>query len=89
MNKAALCEVLATDMRSSKAGAERALNAVLEGIVRGLRRTGEVSLVGFGSFRVRPVKPRSVVNPRTGARIRTRAGRTVKFRPGKGLRSSI
>lgn len=89
MNKAALCEALATDLRSSKAGAERMLNAVLEAIARGLRRNGEVTLVGFGTFRVRGVKARSVLNPRTGARMRTRPGRTVKFRAGKPLRESL
>ena len=42
MNKAELCEALSRDLRSSKAGAERALNAVLANIGHGLRRTGEV-----------------------------------------------
>jgi DNA-binding protein HU-beta len=89
MNKADLTVALASDLRSSKAGAERAINAVLANIAKGLRRTGEVQLVGFGTFRVRPVKSRSVVNPRTGARTRTRAGRTVRFRAGKLLRASV
>ncbi len=89
MNKAHLCEALSRDLRCSKAGAERALNAVLANILKGLRAGGEVALVGFGTFRVRAVRPRAVVNPRTGARTRTRAGRTVRFRPGKGLRESV
>jgi DNA-binding protein HU-beta len=89
MNKAELCEALSRDLRSSKAGAERALNAVLSNIGQGLRRTGEVALVGFGTFRVRAVRSRSVVNPRTGTRTKTKAGKTVRFRAGKGLRGSV
>jgi len=89
MNKAALCAALAQDLSSTKAGAERALNAVLANIAKGLRRNGEVGLVGFGTFRVRQVKPRSIRNPRTGAKIRTKAGRTVKFKAGKALRSFV
>ncbi|MCC6738731.1 MAG: HU family DNA-binding protein [Planctomycetia bacterium] len=89
MNKADLSAAVSRDLRCSKAGAERALNAVLENITRGLRAAGEVSLVGFGTFRVRPVRARAVVNPRTGTRTRTRAGRTVRFRAGKGLRASV
>jgi DNA-binding protein HU-beta len=89
MNKADLCLAVAQELRSTKAGAERAVNAVLASIARGLKRSGEVGLVGFGTFRVRAVRSRSVVNPRTGARTRTRAGRTVKFRAGRPLRDSV
>lgn len=89
MNKAELVRVLASDLGLSKAAAERTLNALLAAVARGLRKSGRLSLVGFGAFRVSPVKARPVVNPRTGRLTRTRAGRTVRFRAGKSLRKGL
>ena len=58
MNKAQLIEWIQKDgsVGETKASAERALNAVLQGINHGLKKDRQVSLVGFGSFTVRKRK---------------------------------
>ncbi len=49
----------------------------------------EVRIVGFGSF-VPVERPAGVArNPRTGAQVQREASRTVRFRPGEGLKGAM
>lgn len=92
MNKAELVETVqkALGNDTSKAGAERAVDAVVEGIKKGLKgKEKKVQLVGFGTFEVTKRKARSGVNPRTGDKIKIAASKTVKFKPGAGLKASV
>lgn len=74
---------------TSKAAAERALNAVLEAIQHGVRKDKSVLLVGFGTFKSVQRRARSGVDPRNQARIRIPARKTVKFIPGKAFKESL
>jgi len=85
MNKADLVEMVAKDMKSSKAAAERAVNAVLTGIGKGLKKDKKVQLIGFGTFDVRKRKARMGRNPQTGAKIKIPAKKAVGFKAGKAL----
>ena len=91
MNKAQLVEHIYENgsVGDSKAAAERALVAVLDGIKAGLAKDGQVQLIGFGSFNVKNRKARTGRNPRTGVKIKIKASKTVAFRPGKGLKDAI
>ncbi len=90
MNKAQLIELVAkTGDMESKAAAERAVNAVIEGITKGLKKDGKVQLVGFGSFTVRKRAARWGRNPQTGEKIRIKASKTVGFTPGQALKKTI
>jgi DNA-binding protein HU-beta len=52
MNKAELINEVQSRLgpETSKAAAERAVDAVLEAVGKGIRRDREVQLVGFGTF---------------------------------------
>ena len=89
MNRAALIEYVAKELDESKAGADRALSAVLAGIQRGLKRNKKVSIVGFGSFSVRKRAARTGRNPRTGETIRVKSSKSVGFKAGKPLKESL
>lgn len=89
MNKADLVESVARQMGSSKAEAERAVVAVTAAIAAGLKGDGEVSIQGFGSFRVRKYAAREARNPKTQAVIKIAARRTVGFRAGKALKDVV
>lgn len=89
MNRSELNESVAKAMDCSKAQADRAVASVLEGIQKGLKKTGEVSIVGFGTFRVKTRKARVGRNPRTGESIKIKASRSVGFKAGKPLKSSV
>jgi len=71
----------------SKAEAERAVNAVLDGIKLGVKKTKSVQLIGFGTFKVAARKARIGVNPKTGEKIKIKASKTVKFVAGKALKA--
>ena len=91
MNKAELVEsvqkLLGKDV--SKAQAERAVEAVVEGIKGGLKKGKPVQLVGFGTFKVVHRKARLGVNPKTGQPLKIKASKGVKFAAGKDLKSKL
>lgn len=91
MNKAQLVEAVQKQLGLdvSKAAAERAVDAVTEAIVKGLKEQGEVQLVGFGTFRRRERRARQGRNPLTGAAIDIPASRTVRFSAGKLLKEKV
>lgn len=89
MNKAELVAEVQKQLGgdASKAAAERAVEAVLGGIRKGVKKDKEVQLVGFGTFKVAKRAARKGVNPRTKQAITIKASRTVRFRPGASLKS--
>ncbi|HET7867515.1 MAG TPA: HU family DNA-binding protein [Burkholderiaceae bacterium] len=89
MNKTELIEHIANQADISKAAATRALDAVVGGVTKSLKKGESVSLVGFGTFSVSKRAARSGRNPRTGATIKIKAAKVPKFRPGKALKDSV
>lgn len=89
MNKGDLVEAVAKDLKESKAASERAVNAVLDNIRKGLKKDKKVQLVGFGTFDIRKRKARKGRNPQTGEAITIKASRNVGFKAGQSLRDSI
>jgi DNA-binding protein HU-beta len=73
----------------NRAQARKALEAMLDSVTATLKTGEEVRLVGFGSFT--PVaRPAGVArNPRTGAAIKRKASKTVRFRIGEGLKAAV
>src|SRR5688572_24367279 len=72
---------------TSKAAAERATEAVLAAVKRGLRRDKEVSLVGFGTFAMAVRPARNGYNPHTKQPMKIRAIKTIRFKAGADLRA--
>lgn len=91
MNKAQLVDIVQKELGKeiSKAAAERALNAVLGAIGRGLKTGDQVQLVGFGTFRVSKRSARMGRNPKTGEQIQIKPSKTVRFSAGQGLKQSL
>ncbi len=90
MTKAELVEKMAKDADISKAAAAAALNSLMEGITKGLKKkNGKVTLVGFGTFSKVRRKARKGRNPQTGEVIKIKACNVVKFKPGKKLKDAV
>lgn len=89
MNKIDLIEHVAKQADISKAAAGRALEAVVGGIRASLKKGNSVTLVGFGTFAVSKRAARTGRNPRTGAAIKIKAAKVVKFRAGKAMKDSV
>ena len=89
MNRAELAALVAKELGDSNAGADRAIAAVLEGIQRGLKKQGKVSLVGFGSFEVRKRGARKGRNPQTGEEMTILSRKSVVFRPSRNVQNGF
>lgn len=91
MNKADLVSEIQSSLGNdtSKAAAERALEAVLDGIKKGITSDQSVQLIGFGTFSVTNRAARMGVNPKTGEKIQIKASKSVKFKAGAGLKASL
>ena len=89
MNKAGLIDEVQKLLSdgTSKAAAERATDAVLAAVKRGLRRDKEVSLVGFGTFAAALRPARRGFNPHTKQPMKIRAMKTIRFKAGAELRA--
>ena len=73
-----------TGLAKTKAG--MAVETVFEGIKQALIRGERIELRGFAIFEVRPRKTGIVRNPRNNVEVPMRPGKSIRFRPGKGLR---
>ncbi|MDB6168720.1 MAG: histone family protein DNA-binding protein [Verrucomicrobia bacterium] len=89
MNKSALIVEVKKRLGSSasKAGAERAIDAVLASISHGLKRDREVQLVGFGVFAVIKRAARRGFNPHTQRPMKIRGMKIVRFKAGLDLKA--
>jgi DNA-binding protein HU-beta len=89
MNKAELVEAMSRNLGSTKAEAERALDAFTTSVATGIKKDQEVSILGFGTFRISRRSARAGVNPKTGEKIQIGPSIGVAFRAGKALKESL
>ncbi|MAJ97242.1 MAG: DNA-binding protein HU [Parcubacteria group bacterium] len=89
MNKAALADKVHDVLGGTKADAERAVEAIIDGIVDGLKSGDEVSIAGLGIFEAKMRAARTGRNPRTGESIQIAAMRVPKFRAAKALKDAV
>src|ERR1700729_1140907 len=89
MNKLELVEHIAKEADLTKVSAASALEAVLEGIAKSLKKGDEVRLVGFGTFSVRERAAGKGRNPATGKEIKIAASKNARFKAGAALKSSL
>lgn len=89
MNKAELIDLISGETKTTKAQAERMLDATLECIKKTVKKGDEVKLVGFGTFTKAKRKARMGRNPQTGKSIKIPAAWFPKFRPGAEFKSIV
>lgn len=83
MNKGELIAFVQKELDETKAGAERCVNAVIDGIKKGVKKDKTVQMVGFGTFSIRKRAARTGRNPQTGESIKIKASKSVAFKPSK------
>ena len=89
MSKTELIERLAKDAKITKKAAETALRSFVGCVRDSLKKGKQVTLVGFGTFKVGKRAARNGRNPQTGAAIKIKASKVVKFRAGKALKDAV
>lgn len=88
MNKADLIEEVAK-VTCSKKEAVLALDAILAAIQKTLKKGSDVTLVGFGTFKISKRKARVGRNPQTGKALKIAAKKVPVFKAGKGLKDAV
>lgn len=89
MNKSELVDAVAEKTDSTKADAQRAVDAVIDAITEALESEDSVQLTGFGTFEVRERSARTGRNPQTGEEIQIPATKAPAFKAGKGLKDAV
>jgi DNA-binding protein HU-beta len=89
MNKQDIAEKVHSVLGTTKADAERAVEAMIDTIVSSLKRGDEVSVAGLGIFKTKTRAARVARNPRTGASVQVPSMRVPKFQPAKALKEAV
>ncbi len=89
MNKQDIAEKVHTVLGSTKADAERAVEAMIETIVSSLKKNEDVSIAGLGIFKTKMRAARTARNPRTGASVHVPSMRVPKFQAAKALKEAV
>jgi len=88
MNKGDLINEVAKVVGTKKE-AQEAVDCVFDSITKTLKKRGQVTLAGLGSFKVSKRKARTGRNPRTGEELKIKAKNVPKFVPGKALKDAV
>jgi DNA-binding protein HU-beta len=89
MNKGELIEAVAAELGDSKAGATRAVEALIKCITNGVKEDDNVTIVGFGTFKKKNRAARTGRNPMTGEPISIKAATTIGFTASQNLKQEM
>lgn len=89
MNKQDLIAKVARDIGGTKSAAAQAIESVIDGITKALKKGDSVTFVGFGTFKTSNRKARTARNPQTGAEIQIPKRKAVRFVAGKALKTAV
>lgn len=88
MNKSDLVNEVAKVVKTKKE-AQAALDCVISSITKSLKKGEDVTLTGFGTFKVVKRKARKGRNPRTGEVLKIKASKAPRFSAGKTLKAAV
>jgi len=89
MNKHELAQIVAKEAGLTQTQAVHFIDGFTTSIRQALKKGNDVTLVGFGTFKVAKRAARMGVNPKTGEKMKISARKVVKFVPGKDLRQAV
>jgi len=89
MNKTDLIQMVAEKTALSKKDSEKAVNAVLDGIMETVAGGDKVQIIGFGTFEKRDRAAKIGRNPSTGEQIEIPATSVPAFKAGKAFKERM
>lgn len=89
MNNTDLAEAVASAHGLSKADARKIVDEVFAAIADAAGKGDEISLNGFGKFKVKDSPAREGRNPATGATIQIAAAKKLTFTPAKAVKDKL
>lgn len=85
MNKQELCNMVSKQTKMPKTKVMSVIDNTFDAISGALKKSGEVRLVGFGSWRKARRKARAGRNPQTGKKLTIPARNVAKFSMSENL----
>ena len=89
MSKAELINFIAEEAGLTKADATRALDAMMKGVVKGLKESEKVTLTGFCTFAAKHNPASTARNPKTGEVVPVAARVAVTIKAGSKLKDAL
>lgn len=89
MNNSDLADRLAAETGVSKGDARKLVDGVFGAIVEAANKGEEVSLNGFGKFKIKDAPAREGRNPSSGAVIQIAASRKLTFSAAKAVKDKL
>ena len=89
MSKTDLVNYIAEETGLTKADASRALEAMMDGVVKGLKEDGKVTLTGFCTYNAKQKEEKMGRNPKTGEAVKIPAHIAVTIKPGSKLKDAL
>ncbi|WP_336969575.1 HU family DNA-binding protein [Sphingobium aromaticiconvertens] len=89
MNNSELAEKIAADHGVTKADARKLVDAVFATIADAAAAGDEISLNGFGKFKVKASPEREGRNPATGEAMTIKASKKLGFTAGKAVKDKL
>ncbi len=89
ITKKELSERIADKTGTSRTAVRFMLQTLLDEVVEELGQGNRIEFRDFGVFEIKVRAPRIAQNPRTLDRVLVPERRSVKFKPGKGMRDTI
>lgn len=89
MSKTDLVNFIAEETGLTKADASRSLEAMMNGIVKGLKEDGKVTLTGFCTFTAKHKEAKMGRNPKTGESVKIPARVAATIKAGSKLKDAL
>ncbi len=89
MTKSELLKFIAGETGLSREKCNDVLNALFDGVVKGLQDEGKVSIIGFCTFTAKDRPEKEGRNPRTGESIIIPARTAVSIKAGSKLKDAL
>ena len=89
MTKTDLVNYIAEETGLTKADATRALDAMMSGVIKGLKDDSKVALTGFLTFTAKKKDAKTGRNPKTGEPVKIPARVAVTIKAGSKLKDAL
>lgn len=89
MSKTDLVNYIAEEVGLTKSDATKALEAMMNGVIKGLKESGKVTLTGYLTFTSKDKPESTARNPRTGAPVTIPARTAVTIKAGSKLKEAL
>jgi DNA-binding protein HU-beta len=89
MNKSELLDAIVKQTGDTKAAALKHLDATTAAIVAAVKKGDNVTMVGFGTFKLVKRAARVGKNPKTGEALKIAANTVPRFTAGAGFKAAV